>query len=776
MTSPVTSSSSSPIGSVQGLASGIQWRDMIDQIMAAAQASTLDPVTAKQTADKARLAAWQSYNDVVGKLRDAASALQDPKTFGAFQASAGTSATTGKSVVSATAAAGAIAGNYQVEVDSLAQAEKLGGTPVADVTAALGFSGDVFIGGQKMSVVAGDSLNAVRDKINALNSGPNASHVSASILSVSSGVNRLVLGSDNAGSAGIELVENGGSSVLSSLGLVSAALTANTIGGNARSYGFGTSTTALGQALGATMPAAGSFKVNGTRVDIDLSQDSLSAIAGKINAATGANTASVSTEVVNGQTVSRLIVTGTVTTNPDDGAPAEAISTQNLQQLGFLENVRGPGMQLIPPADATLKIDGVPVTRSTNVISDAIAGVTLTLQQSEVGTAVNVSVTRDPSTAVTALQSYAAAYNGVVNFVTTNTAAGGPLPFDSAIRATMSQIKGAVLNTVTGLTNASYTSAPTVGVALDKTGLLQVDTAKLTAALAASPDEVQALFATGGSSTLSTIQYMGATGLTQPGTYAVSVTQAATTPSATSTALVGAYGNAAVANIMNVTDSFTGKTSTISLTNADTMASIAAKLNVAFGNDGQRVTASVIGGSQLQINGLQYGSAANFTVGFMLDAAMAAQQFGFAGTPYAGIDVAGTINGKAATGAGRLLTANAPAVGDTNDAQGLSVLYTGTTPPESSNVSYVLGTGGMMYAASNSLVETGDGQIQTAENNIQTQIDAETKRATDIQTRLDAQRKTLTASFTAMETAMSKLQSQGAALTSQLNALQQPTK
>ena len=40
--------------------------------------------------------------------------------------------------------------------------------------------------------------------------------------------------------------------------------------------------------------------------------------------------------------------------------------------------------------------------------------------------------------------------------------------------------------------------------------MLQVDTAKLTAALASSPDEVKALFATNGTSTLSTIQYMGA--------------------------------------------------------------------------------------------------------------------------------------------------------------------------------------------------------------------------------------------------------------------------
>src|SRR5206468_4398239 len=98
-------------------------------------------------------------------------------------------------------------------------------------------------------------------------------------------VNRLVLTGDVTGSSGIELVENDGTSVLSSLGLVSSTLVANTFNGNARSFGFNTSTTALGQALGATMPAAGTFNVNGTLVSVDLSQDSLATIASKINTA-----------------------------------------------------------------------------------------------------------------------------------------------------------------------------------------------------------------------------------------------------------------------------------------------------------------------------------------------------------------------------------------------------------------------------------------------------------------------------------------------------------
>jgi flagellar hook-associated protein 2 len=761
---------------ISGLASGIQWRDMVDQIMSLEQSRQLDPITKQQTRDKARLAAWKSYGDVVAKLRDASNALRKGTAFTNFTATATKSPTTGISVVSATATSGAVPAAYKVEVQTLARAEKLGATAVADVNAAMGLSGDVMIGGKKLTVAAGDSLAKIRDKINALNVGSTSSRVSASILTVSSGVNRLVLTSEVGGSSGIELVENGGTNVLSSLGLVSATLVANTSGGNARSYGFDTSSTPLGQALATTMPAAGSFKVNGNRVDIDLSQDSLTAIAAKINAAAGASTATVTSEVVSGRTISRLVVTGAVTANPDDGVAAEAISTQNLQQLGFLKNDRTGAMQLVAPSDATVKIDGITVTRSTNVISDALAGVTLTLEQAEVGTTVDLTVGRDTAAAVTAVKELANAYNAASAYVATNTAEKGPLPFDSSIRSTLRQLRSVLLDDVVGLQNVSYTTGMSVGVALDKTGKMLVDEAKLKAALAASPDEVKTLFATNGTSSLSTVEYMTGTPKTLAGTYSINVTQAATTATALSSAMAGAYGNDAVANTMKVADGYTGKTSSITLTNADTASTIASKLNVAFGLDGLGVVASVTGSNELQLTGTQYGSAATVTVSFELDGVAAASQLGFNATPYAGVNVAGTINGYSATGSGRLLTADAPADGDTNDAEGLAVLYTGTTPPETASLTYVLGLGGMMYSRAEPMVQLGGGQIEAHQNVIQSAIDSATRRADAAQVRLDRQRESLIRRFTAMESALGKLQAQSNALVNQLNSLQPRSK
>ena len=89
MTSPIGSSTSSPAGSVQGLASGVQWQSMVDQIMAAESARTLSPVQKRQAALQSQSTAWHQFQSVVGQFKTAASALRDPSSFDLFQAKIG---------------------------------------------------------------------------------------------------------------------------------------------------------------------------------------------------------------------------------------------------------------------------------------------------------------------------------------------------------------------------------------------------------------------------------------------------------------------------------------------------------------------------------------------------------------------------------------------------------------------------------------------------------------------------------------------------------------
>src|SRR5690606_14913510 len=136
------------------------------------------------------------------------------------------------------------------------------------------------VNGRAVDVAADDSLNAIRDKINAVNSGSNASGVTATILTTGPGAHRLILTADQTGSRGIELVDSAsGGGVLRDLGILDGALVANTAPGDAsrtESLRVSSTATALAGMLGVSpTPALTSIKVDGRKIDVDLANDTM---------------------------------------------------------------------------------------------------------------------------------------------------------------------------------------------------------------------------------------------------------------------------------------------------------------------------------------------------------------------------------------------------------------------------------------------------------------------------------------------------------------------
>src|SRR5215211_8308191 len=123
-----------PIGSFSGLASGIQWRDMLDQIVAVDKQRRLDPVTKAKDLAQKRLDAWASYSTLVSKFRDAAKALRDGSAFSVFNVTGGLSSTTGRALLTATASSSAAPGTFDVEVLDLARANKVSGAVQASAS------------------------------------------------------------------------------------------------------------------------------------------------------------------------------------------------------------------------------------------------------------------------------------------------------------------------------------------------------------------------------------------------------------------------------------------------------------------------------------------------------------------------------------------------------------------------------------------------------------------------------------------------------------------
>src|SRR5918911_46146 len=243
--------SSGSVSSISGLASGIQWSDLIDQIMKLESSQQLDPLTSQITA-KQQQHAWQDYQSALAKLADAAKSLRDGTAFSALKTTVGNSPPSGRTLLTASASASAAPGTFKVEVQDIARAEKVAGGVYASATAALGLSGDFVVNGKRVEITAADTLSSIRDKINALNVGSSPTQVTATILSTSPTANRLVLTSDVTGASGIELTD-GATGALSQLGFLDSTRTANTrADGAAQSNRFSVTTTAIATLLGVT--------------------------------------------------------------------------------------------------------------------------------------------------------------------------------------------------------------------------------------------------------------------------------------------------------------------------------------------------------------------------------------------------------------------------------------------------------------------------------------------------------------------------------------------
>ncbi len=618
--SGVGSTTSSPAASatgtiaIGGLASGVQWRDLADQLAAADTAQTVTPYQRRITAAQAQSVAWTTMSGLVTKLQTASDALRLGTSFANFNATASASAQSGRTLLSTSANASALPGSYRVEVVALARAEKVSGSVVPDSSVVLGLTGAFTVAGQAVTVVPADTLDGVRDKINALNSGVTPTGVSASIITSAAGQKRLVVSADAAGGTGTGLTDGAGG-VLRDLGFV-----------DSQSRAMPSASLAVAAALGVTMPPPSSIKVGNQTISIDLTVDSLSSIIAKIRAAGGQ--AETQMETVGGVPSYRLSVGGnvTATSDPNSASTVAALGfaaggQSSVQQviasgLSFQDasnNVaagdtrltdlrasgaslgvsvgdtlkfsgqRGDGstvsvafvvggadtlqtllsklndattgfgvgprpaqasidpdgklrlndqtggdsrlrlsMTLAPAAggaptallgtfgtetvgraraiaqgsDAQVRVDGVLVTRGSNTITDAIGGVTLNLLQAEAGSEVDLTVNRDMTAATKGITDFTSAYNDLQTFDAGQQLSGQPLAFNSTLRNILRGFRDAMRTQVAAA--GAYPRATLAGVTLSRSGTIDVDATKLSAALGTSLSSIQALFGASG--------------------------------------------------------------------------------------------------------------------------------------------------------------------------------------------------------------------------------------------------------------------------------------
>lgn len=218
--------------------------------------------------------------------------------------------------------------------------------------------------------------------------------------------------------------------------------------------------------------------------------DSLADVASKINAADAGAKASV---LYDGSAY-RIVVTA------EKSGTAAAVA--------FADG--GDGLDLANPAnvttaarDAILQIGGITVTRGSNVIDDAITGVTITAASAHApdDDASSVTVALDRDGLRDKVKAFVAAYNAVNGALqvqlgyTGTTKSSSTLFGDSTLRQLQTALGGAMTQAYGDATLG------TLGITRDKTGGMTLDESKLADALTKNPDAVGAMFVTGGFAT-----------------------------------------------------------------------------------------------------------------------------------------------------------------------------------------------------------------------------------------------------------------------------------
>lgn len=146
----------------------------------------------------------------------------------------------------------------------------------------------------------------------------------------------------------------------------------------------------------------------------------------------------------------------------------------------------------------------ISIERATNVITDAIPDVTLTLKSKTVTTPapepVTVNISNDPASVKTNIKALATAYNDIVKFVNERTAyditakTGGIFFNESTAKSVLSQLRTALSGEISQL--SSYRTLGAVGLKTERDGTVTIDDAKLDSAMASNYAATKALFVT----------------------------------------------------------------------------------------------------------------------------------------------------------------------------------------------------------------------------------------------------------------------------------------
>ena len=511
-------------------------------------------------------------------------------------------------------------------------------------------------------------------------------------------------------------------------------------------------------------------------ITIDSSNNSLQGLRDAINTANGGVSASI---VDNGSDL-QLVITSNdtgkenaiqVSVDEGTGTPADNTDTTGLSRLAFNTSVTNLD-NTVSAKDAGAIVNGIAISSASNVLNDAIEGVTLTLlQTSTAGESVDVTVSNNTASTKSAIEKFVLSFNSLsvslasLTDVDVDAGTAGILTGDASVRGIENQLRRIISTQVSGLSGAVQ-SIVDLGITTSREGNLQIDDAKLQAAIDNNFDDVTSLFSNIGRPTDSLVKYVSSNDNTKVGDYDINITQVATkgvsaTGTAISNLLIGSGNDNFQIKVNGVESGNITLTNKLYGTNADLASEIQSQINAdsALKAAGKSVTVS-LNGSALVITSNTYGSDSTVELTSVENTTDLGLVVGI-GT--AGLNVAGTIDGITASGIGQFLTGKA-------DAEGLRLQILGDNSGNRGSINYTNGIANRL----SDLITTflgSDGIIQTRTDGFESGVKDIDEQREALGNRLLSLEKRLVAQFGALDVLVTQLQQTSTFLTQQLESL-----
>jgi len=209
-----------------------------------------------------------------------------------------------------------------------------------------------------------------------------------------------------------------------------------------------------------------------------------------------------------------LGLTATATTDPTTGNQSLTIvSTDGKTPFTINEPSSTAGtfgfMQAAQGADASITVDGVPLTSASNAVTGAVPGVTLNLLSANPGETIDLGVQSDASAVSTAINQLVTDYNTAIGLVTSQfnvssstnssgavTSSEGVLASDSTVVNLQSDLEQAInymYKPPTG-TTTSVSSLSDLGISANTDGTLSVNSTTLNNAITNNSTDLQNFF------------------------------------------------------------------------------------------------------------------------------------------------------------------------------------------------------------------------------------------------------------------------------------------